>query len=188
MVSHARRTRRASRLTNAQPTASATPLIHRRPIPPSHVTTTPTATHKHPPTTTQVLRLHTALEICICSTGCDAAVFDLLLGWHCRLLGARATFVGPAAAAATTAAPTDDDVEEEKEEEQEQVVSTALVATTAASHAANAKLNSEAVVSDGKRFSTLLHWALKARAAGWLVNVVIETATRYGLAQALCVR
>ena len=38
------------------------------------------------------------------------------------------------------------------------------------------------------RFSTLLHWALKAKAKNWLTNVVIDTAARNDLAQKLCMK
>eukprot|EP00750_Incisomonas_marina_P019763 INCI3619.5.p1 GENE.INCI3619.5~~INCI3619.5.p1 ORF type:complete len:2479 (+),score=381.36 INCI3619.5:687-7439(+) len=96
----------------------------------------------------KAVRLRTALEICICSTACDAPVLELLLDWHCRLVGARETFVGQSAP------------------------SVAVSGTN----------------SQNNRFSTLLHWAIKAKATNWLTNELIRAASRHGLAEKLCNR
>ena len=108
------------------------------------------------------------MELCICSTKCDAPVLDLLLDWHCRLVGAEATFVGEGMEDGST----------------NSIATTTPRSTATATESVDTAV---AAVSDD-RFSTLLHWAIKAQAMNWLTNVLIRTAARFNLADRLCMR
>ena len=129
------------------------------------------------------MRLKTALEMCICSTHCDAPVLAFLLDTHCRLVGAKQTFIGA-----------DFSTMEQSEDENNEDNTGDVDDDTNNDHnnaIEDADNNDDEEVSTqigDHRFTTLLHWALKAKAMNWLMNVVVDTANKYRLARQLCLK